>query len=143
MAQKEVIAMQTRGEMNRTVMVYVDSYQNHVPTGRFHIASSAELKTFHSLSQLLIKINDELDLEKFPQAYAELRRFQDPRKMEEKPQELPKIQAGAAATFAIRILFRQNVSWQGSITWVEGGQEVCFRSVLELIVLMNDVLSYA
>ena len=135
--------MQTKGELNRTVMVYVDSYHNHVPTGRFQIASSQEVKTFESLSQLLIKINDTLDLEKFPQAYAELRRFQDPQKMAEPTQDVPKYQSGTAATFAVRILFRQNASWQGSVTWVEGRQEACFRSVLELIVLMDNALSYS
>jgi hypothetical protein len=135
--------MQTKGEMNRTVMDYVDAYDHNVPTGRFHIASNQEVKTFESLSQLLIKINDTLDMEKFPQAYAELRRFQDPQKIAEPVQDVPKYQSGAVATFAVRILFRQNASWQGSVTWVEGRQEACFRSVLELIVLMDNALGYS
>jgi hypothetical protein len=40
------------------------------------------------------------------------------------------------------VLFRQNASWQGSITWMEGKQEQSFRSALELIFLMNSALEY-
>ena len=52
-----------------------------------------------------------------------------------------KQQEGALATFALRIIFRQNSSWQGSITWLEAGREQSFRSVLELIFLMDSALS--
>lgn len=48
---------------------------------------------------------------------------------------------GKRATFALRVLFRQNASWQGSVTWLEGGQEESFRSVLELLMLMNSALT--
>jgi hypothetical protein len=47
---------------------------------------------------------------------------------------------GKLATFSLRILFRQNASWQGSITWCEGRSEESFRSVLELLMLMNSAL---
>ena len=45
-----------KGEYNRTVMIYVDSYENKVPAGRFHIASNQEAHSFSSLSQLLLEI---------------------------------------------------------------------------------------
>ena len=48
---------------------------------------------------------------------------------------------GKIATFAIKILFRQNTSWQGSILWLEWGEEQSFRSVLELIYLMDNALN--
>ncbi|MBQ3147093.1 MAG: hypothetical protein IJB91_05120 [Oscillospiraceae bacterium] len=47
---------------------------------------------------------------------------------------------GDLATFAVKILFRQNASWQGSVTWLEGKREQSFRSVLELILLMSTAL---
>lgn len=135
--------MQAKGEKNRTIMVYVDSYQNHVPKGRFNIASSPETKSFESLSHLLLQVNDSLDREKYPQSYMELRRFHNPLTDETLSDAAVTHQAGAVATFAIRILFRQNASWQGSVVWVDGKQEECFRSVLELIVLIDNALSYA
>ena len=41
---------------------------------------------------------------------------------------------------SVRILFRQNASWQGSVLWREGGQEERFRSALELVLLMDSAL---
>ena len=48
---------------------------------------------------------------------------------------------GRLATFIVRILFRQNASWQGSVVWVEGRQEERFRSALELVLLMDSALT--
>lgn len=45
------------------------------------------------------------------------------------------------ASFEISILFRQNASWQGSIVWLEKGLASEFRSVLEMIFLIDGVLS--
>ncbi len=49
--------------------------------------------------------------------------------------------APALATFRLNILFRQSASWQGQLVWVEEKCETQFRSVLELIMLMDNVLS--
>ena len=40
----------------------------------------------------------------------------------------------------VRILFRQNASWQGTVLWSEGGQEERFRSALELALLLDSAL---
>ena len=48
---------------------------------------------------------------------------------------------GKVGTFRIRIMFRQNSSWQGNITWLDGKMEESFRSVLELLILMDSALS--
>lgn len=47
---------------------------------------------------------------------------------------------GEKATFVIQVLYRQNSTWQGSITWVEKQKTQRFRSTLEMIKLMDDVL---
>ena len=44
------------------------------------------------------------------------------------------------STFAVQILFRRNASWQGTITWIDKNKTQNFRSVLELIVLLNSAL---
>ena len=132
-----------KGELNRTVMVYVDSVEEKIPSGRFHIASEQDLEPFHGLCQLLMQINNSLDRENFPQSFAELRKFQKPSKQADASLTSANHKSGAIATFSIRILFRQNASWQGSVTWLEGNQEVFFRSVLELMVLMDNALGYA
>ena len=132
-----------KGEYNRTVMIYVDSYENKVPAGRFHIASNREAHSFSSLSQLLLEINRDFDRENFPQSFSELRKFHTPSKQPDSVFSFVTQEKGETATFLVRILFRQNASWQGTITWIEGNQEESFRSVLELIVLLDNALEYA
>ncbi len=43
-------------------------------------------------------------------------------------------------TFIIRVQYRQNASWQGSVQWVEKGMKRNFRSTLELIKLMDEAI---
>lgn len=131
-----------KGESNRTILIYVDSYQDRVPVGRFHIAADPETTAFRSLSQLLLDINDSLDKENFPQSFYELRRFYPQPKHEAAAEESYILKRGALASFSVRLLFRQNASWQGILTWIEGGQEQYFRSVLEFLLLLDNALGY-
>ncbi|MBP3332948.1 MAG: hypothetical protein J6M35_02775 [Clostridia bacterium] len=57
----------------------------------------------------------------------------------ENPRE--EFKEGALATFSLKILFRQNASWQGSIYWHDGRQEERFRSVLDLLLLIDSALT--
>lgn len=41
-------------------------------------------------------------------------------------------------SFLIRIYFTQNANWQGVIQWLDINKTVPFRSVLELINLLNE-----
>lgn len=43
-------------------------------------------------------------------------------------------------TFIVKILNKQNSTWQGSITWVEEQKTQNFRSALELIKMIDGVL---
>jgi len=40
-------------------------------------------------------------------------------------------------TFLVKIKYRQNSSWQGSVQWVEAGKTQNFKSCLELMRLMD------
>lgn len=44
--------------------------------------------------------------------------------------------------FIVKILFTQNVSWQGSVEWIRGEDKKsqCFRSALELIRLIDSAV---
>lgn len=48
------------------------------------------------------------------------------------------------SNFYIRILFRQNVSYQGTIEWISGSKDQnkkrYFRSLLEMISLINEAV---
>ena len=43
-------------------------------------------------------------------------------------------------TFILKILDRQNSTWQGSILWVEKQNEQYFRSALEMLKLIDEAL---
>lgn len=43
------------------------------------------------------------------------------------------------AKFNIRILYREQTTWQGEVTWVETGEKKCFRSALELLNMIDSV----
>ena len=44
-------------------------------------------------------------------------------------------------TFLIQMLDNQNMTWQGNITFLDSNQKVPFRSVLELLKLMDSAIS--
>lgn len=127
-------------EEHRTTHVCIDSYQDGVPQGRFYNAFLPKEKSFCGLFSFLQDMEETLDYMDFPRAYTARRSFASPRSRETGPPEKsnPK---GNLATFAVRILFRQNTSWQGSVTWLEGKKEESFRSVLELLLLMGSALN--
>lgn len=47
---------------------------------------------------------------------------------------------GIDGTFIVRIDHRQHSSWQGQVTWVQEQKTVQFRSVLELLKLIDKAL---
>ena len=47
---------------------------------------------------------------------------------------------GEVGTFIIRVQQRQNSSWQGRITWVDEDKTVYFRSVWEMMKLIDEAL---
>ena len=47
---------------------------------------------------------------------------------------------GEAATFLIRVQYRQNSSWQGEVVWADQGRRQYFNSVLDLIRLIDGAL---
>ena len=76
--------------------------------------------SFNSLSSLIIMIDEILDIE-FNQADQEIK----PTPMSFKP------------NVEIEILFRQNQTWQGRVHFVEQKAVASFRSVLELIIILE------
>jgi len=125
---------------NRTTTLCVDSYENAEMKGRFYNRQGPEGVTFKSAAQFLIEMERTLDKMESPKAFNEIRRFTPCVEHDTGPPEA-EFRPGDAATFQIRILFRQNASWQGSLIWMEGKQEQSFRSVLELLLLINSAMT--
>ena len=118
-----------------------ESAQEGLLTGRVYhpyLPSGAEFK---NLMQFLLVMEDLLDKLQFPQSFTAHRSF---RMQPEPAPPLPsenEPHTGKIATFSVRVIFRQNASWQGSVTWLEEKTEENFRSVLELVLLMHSATS--
>lgn len=122
----------------RTFLLYIDSYENDVPVGRFYHPSGGEGDVFHSLTQLLLKLEQSMDEEEMPQSFQKVRTFAPFRGYW--GTGTVSGQMGRKATFAVNILFRRNASWQGSLVWLDEKKTQPFRSVLEFISLLNSAL---
>ena len=124
---------------SRVNLVCVDSYDEGVLKGRFY-NNGSEGERFFSLSQFLMKMEEVLDRTKTPQSYTEPRTFSSFLQPDSVTQPSNSIRKGSQATFEIKVIFRQHSSWQGVIFWKERKLEYSFRSVLELVFLMDSAL---
>ena len=126
----------------RTTTVCVDAYDGGAMSGRIYNPNIQGAAEFANLTQLLMRMDGMLDEMNFPQSYEAKRKSASVERQASSFVDTDK-RTGRVATFAVKVLFRQNASWQGSITWLEGEREESFRSVLELIFLMNSALENA
>lgn len=125
---------------NNSALVCIDSYENSVLAGRFYSNGAERWETFGSAMDFLVKMESILDALNFPQSFNSIRHFNKKVIPESKEPDSGESGTGKIATFDIRVLFRQNASWQGSVKWLEGRQEESFRSVLELMLLVHSAL---
>ena len=50
------------------------------------------------------------------------------------------VPTGKKGTFVVQVLYRQNATWQGTVRWLDTNKTQPFRSVLELLSLMQEAL---
>ena len=128
----------------KTSIVRVYSYDNKLFQGTLFNPFWGKEVPFYNMIQFLNLTEQLLNTMNYPQVSMRARSFQSARAQTKK--RLVGVNAEWAheapiATFGVRILFRQNASWQGELSWHEGDQSQTFRSALELIHLMDSVLS--
>lgn len=133
--------------------VCVDSYDNQNIKGSFANNYYGEQFIYNSTIELLFKMEELMNKIGSPKKYEKDRSFvyDETENDVDINAELPVNRfkqshgfkeynkKGKIATFYIKIRFRQNSSWQGSITWLEGGKTEDFRSVFELLKIINSV----
>ena len=124
---------------DRKITVCVDGYDGGIFKGRFYHACQ-DAVVFQSLSQFLIRIENLLEELQAPQSYTAHRKFSALLCPDADTTLAAQTCKGAKATFELQILFRQHSSWQGILLWKERKEERSFRSVLELVVLLDSAL---
>lgn len=148
------------------VNLCMDAYDEKIQQGRlYHQYTSKEGIPFSSVFEAFGRMERLYDDLQFPQTSTKIRSFLVDRRGEERfrmgtaelweiipeqrRKELREMESfedvtehrGKEATFLVRVKYRQNSSWQGEVTWVDGQKKEYFRSALELVRLMDSVLS--
>lgn len=123
--------------------VSVNSYIKGIPRGHLHNPFFEQPQMFESLTEFLKIMECMLDLTNQPRAFNSARHFGHPPRQDFEAQAVSPADRGELATFALCIRFRRNSSWQGQLHWLEEGKKQNFRSVLELISLMDSALQIA
>lgn len=126
-------------ETSRVTIVCVDDNRDGILGGRIYNGGVEEGRSFRCLTEFLQEMEDLLRKTEFPKSFTAPRTF-GPMSREAVLLSGTDPKVGREATFFVRVLFRQNATWQGSVTWQEGRREQSFRSALELIFLMNSAL---
>ena len=127
----------------KTSIIKVTSYKKKNLEGLFFNPYYKTEKRFENLMQLLLLTEELHDKLRFPERSMEKRlvRSEDSSISELLEAGQDSLAADVIATFKVNVIFRQNASWQGNLVWVEQGVETNFRSVLELVLLIDNVLS--
>lgn len=123
------------------VIVRITSYQNRNPQGTLSSPKLEKSMPFSSLTQLLLYMEALMDRSNSPQRGEERRAFAAPQPELLQATALEEAARRELATFQLRVLFRQNASWQGSLIWVDKQMDAQFRSVLELVRLIDSALT--
>ena len=129
----------------RSSLLCIDSYDNKTLTGRIYNPYLRDEKRFDNIMQLLIIAEELFDMMDYPQPFNTTRKFwtnplisssfsEDNKTVAAPPQ-------GEMANFLLKVIFRQNASWQGSLSWLDQNREESFRSVLEFLKLIDEALT--
>ena len=128
--------------------ICIDENENHEKQGRFYHRYSVEPMLFTDLNSLLIEADRLMDKIDYPQASMRSRNFFDTQEnRKEKGAERVKTadeilnESGKKATFVVNVTYRQNATWQGDVTWLDQEKKESFRSLLELIKLIDAAVS--
>lgn len=124
--------------------VKIVSYEDSLIKGILSCSQTESDIEFTGAIPLLLKMEQIMDQSNSPQRGEEPRNFGEDlrrvpfadtaeRKTAERKQSI--------ATFQINVMFRQNATWQGRLLWVDENMEASFRSVLELIRLLDSALA--
>lgn len=124
----------------------IDNINDGELSGRIYHCYSKEPWKFTNILQLIELADDFFDRLEFPQASTSARSFTSTQFSG--VDRLDKVQSpedfienrGQKRTFFLNVRYRQNSSWQGSVTWVEEQREQHFRSALELLKLIDGAL---
>lgn len=116
--------------------------------GCFYHSYSPEPVHFYNADGLIFEMEKFYDSINFPHPATHIRSFADSTRSSHRTEKREKIMKdqellskhGDMGSFIIRVQQRQNSSMQGRLTWIEKNKTVYFRSVWEMIRLIDSAV---
>ena len=131
------------------VVLCIDSVEGKCLRGELWHSYSRDAVPFLNAQQMVLEMEKLYDLLNFPHpgtnersfgpAKEAVRRGNQEREKTMKDEELLQ-KHGDLGTFIVRVQHRQNSSWQGRITWMEKDKTINFRSVWEMVKLIESAV---
>lgn len=117
-------------------------------SGELYHSYREEPTPFKNPDQMLRHMEELYDWLQFPFPGTNERSFIPSEKHGGRPHERKKIMSdetllskhGDIGTFIVRVQHRQNSSWQGRLTWMEEDKTISFRSIWEMIKLIESAV---
>ena len=130
------------------VILCVDAKTVGGPAGRLFHGYRADELLFEGADRMISHMEELYNALNFPRTGTNERSFNPVKKTEEHYTERDRIMKdetllskhGDLGTFIVRVQHRQNSSWQGRITWMEQDKTVSFRSVWEMVKLIESAV---
>lgn len=134
--------------ISNSIILGVDERERQCIKGRVYHAyteGAIAVRSFDEVVWIAEKLFNDLG---YPQMTTNDREFGGSSYSYRKKEEMVRVmddktlfeQRGDLGTFTIRVQHRQHSSWQGKVTWMENNETVCFRSALELMKMIDNVL---
>ncbi len=116
--------------------------------GEFYHSYSPNPVPFSGIGQMTLRMEMLYNWLQFPHPGTKMRSFTETETPPVRVTERKRIMSdnellskhGDIGTFVVRVQHRQNSSWQGRITWLEEDKTVQFRSVWEMIKLIESAV---
>lgn len=133
------------------VILCIDQAQKGQLQGRFYHAYTKEAEVFSTIEEAIFGLERFYDSLNFPHPTTDNRTFIKEERHTKFRQERTRIMKdeellnrhGDLGTFIVRVQHRQNSSWQGRITWMDEDKTVYFRSMWEMLKLIDSAVGTA
>jgi len=130
------------------VVICVDKLSGGDCSGKFYHSYSRDSVEFRSLGHLVYLMEGLFDFLDFPRRANNVRSFNDEKPVYAERKDRERVMAdkellekhGYLETFIVRVQHRQNNTWQGRITWADRDKTVTFRSIWEMVHLMENAI---
>ncbi len=130
------------------VVLCVDALRSGGPAGRLFHSYRTDAVEFDGADRMIFLMEELYNALHFPHPGTNERRFAPARKAEADYTERDRIMKdetllskhGDLGTFIVRVQHRQNSSWQGRITWMEQDKTISFRSIWEMVKLIENAV---